>query len=439
MTTANATPVSKPFSELLVISDDRSWIWATISDALSQAKYDFVRLPSNTPIRPSWQRFEKTARIIILWENTHRTGGAIVEEILDVDPMFDVSERIIVVTYNPTREDIVYINELGILRVVKMRNRPADREQATQELLRHVATPAARNSIEKFWQSTQATIDRGGLHGKADHIEALEQDIRNFMSKFPNEKRTAKYLDAMASLAAMRGDAAKALEFWEFALSANPNFFRALNNLVNFHISRKDHNAAFSLLQRIHEHNRANIMRMVKMGNIKRDQGESERAEHYYKLALERDQFCSGALNGMAELMFLRGQLEDSRQLIAKSHLAEQLATRLNRMGIEMVQKKAYAPALEHYTKAQYVLPQQEKGPMLFYNIGLCYAKWSKYSKAAEFLRIALIKDPSYQKASELLQKVEERLNETSGAQEQSQQNGMAGILGIKDPFDQVS
>jgi Tfp pilus assembly protein PilF len=53
------------------------------------------------------------------------------------------------------------------------------------------------------------------------------------------------------------------------------------------------------------------------------------------------------------------------------------------------------------------VLPQQDKGPLLFYNIGLCYSRWGKKDMAREFLKIALIKEPNYRKARKLLSQLE--------------------------------
>ena len=70
------------------------------------------------------------------------------------------------------------------------------------------------------------------------------------------------------------------------------------------------------------------------------------------------------ALNGMAEIRFHQGDLEESRRLLARSQLAYKTAANLNQMGIDMVKKLKYEQALEHYTRAQYVLPQQDKGPL---------------------------------------------------------------------------
>jgi tetratricopeptide (TPR) repeat protein len=80
-----------------------------------------------------------------------------------------------------------------------------------------------------------------------------------------------------------------------------------------------------------------------------------------------------------------------------------------------MVRGNKYEQALEHYTRAQYVLPQQEKGPMLFFNIALCYYRWGRFTLAREFVRIALIKDPRYGKAQRLLQLVDAEISKNQG------------------------
>src|SRR5207244_11007465 len=57
----------------------------------------------------------------------------------------------------------------------------------------------------------------------------------------------------------------------------------------------------------------------------------------YFKSALERDSYCSGALNGLAEIRFNQGDLEESRRLLARSQLAYKTAATLNQQGIELV------------------------------------------------------------------------------------------------------
>jgi Tfp pilus assembly protein PilF len=73
------------------------------------------------------------------------------------------------------------------------------------------------------------------------------------------------------------------------------------------------------------------------------------------------------------------------------------------------VRQGKYREALTHYSHAQYVLPQQDKSPLLFYNMGLCFARWGRPHTASEFLRIALIKQPEFKKAQQLLSRLESK------------------------------
>ena len=206
-----------------------------------------------------------------------------------------------------------------------------------------------------------------------------------------------------------RGNNEKALKLWKKALDKNPNYYRAYNNMITYYRQEGDYEAAYALMQKMQELNKSNIARLVSMGELHAESNEEVKAEHCFKSALERDRYCGRALNGLAEIRFWQGRLDDSRELLLKSKIAYRVAAKLNRVGIDLVKKGKYKDALEHYCKAQYVLPQQEKGPLLFYNIGLCYSRWGKFDQAKEFLKIALVKEPKYIKAQRLLAHIESK------------------------------
>ena len=160
------------------------------------------------------------------------------------------------------------------------------------------------------------------------------------------------------------------------------------------------------------------------MGETQLALNDDRKAEHYFRSALDKDAWCSGALNGIAEIKFRQDDLETARTMLEKSALSYRFASKLNLQGIEMVRRGRYDDALEHYSKAQYVLPQQEKGPQLFYNIGLCYSRWNKPVMAVEFLKLAIIKEPNYKKAQRLMEQI----------QQLSTHEGIIGNLGDETP-----
>ena len=408
----NAFGQYKHLKDILVISDDKSWVWMFLESVLEDQKTDFVKLPSSIPIRSSWSRFKDAERIIIHWESTQRRGGAIIEEILDVAPHYDVGDKIIVITTNPTHEDVVYFSELGVRRIIKTRQTEKHLTQCSRELRHHLGSGSSKSPIETRWREILRTIDFVPGNAVPGRFSTLFQQIESLRKE--ERQDSARYYDAKACLLAKSGNHREAEKLWLRSLDYNSNYYRTYNNLIRMYLATDRLDEALSLMKKMHTLNKDNSSRMVDMGELYQAKDEPDRAEHYFNLALERDSYCSRALNGLAEINFLRGNLDESRRLLARSNLAYKLAQRLNSRGIEMVNQAKYEDALQHYSKAQYVIPQQEKGPMLFFNMGLCYSRWGKVAMAKQFLRLALIKEPNYKKAYRLLTMLETGLQKAS-------------------------
>lgn len=393
------TPTEKSkFKENLVFMDDQTWLWKHVSGEMKGLGLEHVRLKADTPVRYSWDRLKHANRIVIHWEARSRPGGAIIEEILEVQPNFDVGERCIILTTNPTHEDVVYFSELGVRRIIRMRNRDKDLIHTARELATHLSALPVTDRIEQSWRRILFAIDTLPDVPPPEMLAKVEDGVR----KLKPDEFTARYLDAIGSIDAFKENDESAVKHWHAALDKNPNYFRSFNNLIRFYRKRNKPAEALSLMQKMHELNKANVSRLVAMGEVQLELKDDTKAEFYFNSALDRDSYCSGALNGLAEIRFHQGNLEESRRLLSRSNLAYKTAANLNKAGIEMVRTNRFQDALEHYTRAQYVLPMQDKGPMLFYNIALCYFRWGRQAMAKEFVTIALIKEPSYKKARKL-------------------------------------
>ena len=399
---SNTAKEKSRFQENLIFMDDQTWLWKLVSGEMKTLNLEHVRLKADTPVRYSWERLKHAGRIVIHWEARTRPGGAIVEEILEVQPNFDVGERIIILTTNPTHEDVVYFSELGVRRIVRMRNRDKDLISSAREIATHLSSLPVTDRIEQTWRRILFAIDTLPDTPPAEMLAKVEDSVR----KLKTEEFTARYLDALGSIDNFKENHASAVKHWHAALDKNPNYFRSYNNLIKFYRKRGKPSEALGLMQKMHELNKANVSRLVGMGEVQLELHDTVKAEFYFNSALDRDAYCSGALNGLAEIRFHQGNLEESRRLLSRSNLAYKTAANLNKTGIELVKGNRYQDALEHYTRAQYVLPMQDKGPMLFYNIALCYFRWGRQSMAKEFVRIALIKEPNYKKASKLYDQI---------------------------------
>jgi tetratricopeptide (TPR) repeat protein len=297
---------------------------------------------------------------------------------------------------------MVYSNELDIKRIVQIRQRVREIKRASREIKTHLTSSAFKSKVEIAWQKVERAINVIEQTTDPQKIERIDQALENLRAKV-DKKPTPQYYDAKASLEFHRGNNAIAERFWKQAIELNPNFYKTYNKLISFYNATHQDERALDLIRKMQTLNKNNISRIVKMGEIYNKLKKEDKAEHCFKSALTRDKFCSQALNGLAEIKFRQGNLDESRNLLAQSRLAYKMATTLNQQGIELVNEGSYEDALKHYSKAQFVLPQQDKGPMLFYNIGLCYSKWGKPEIAQQFLKIALIKAPEYAKAKKLL------------------------------------
>jgi pentatricopeptide repeat protein len=396
--------------EIICICDDQSWIWNFITTNLTNLKRKHVRLSSSIIIRKSWNRIKKTPLIVVYWENVERSAGAILEEILEVDSNFNIAERVIVVTSNPQHEDVVYFSELGVKRIVRLTLRAKSLKDSAVELARHVVGKTPTSETDKQWSRLLRVLSHCTAKTTEAQLNKLDRAI-NAMAERAGQKDNAIYLDAMATIENLRGNEEKAVGFWQRALEVNPNYYRTYNNLIKFFQQTKQFQLALDLIKKMQALNKNSVSRAVQIGQVHSMMNQDDKAEHYFSLALNKDKYCSSALNGLAEIRFRQDNLEDARSLLARSNIAYKTASYLNQIGIELVRQKKYKAALIHYSKAQFVLPQQSKGPMLFYNIGLCYSKWGKPAMAIEFLKIALIKEPKYKKAQNLLNTVTTRRN----------------------------
>lgn len=390
----------------LAFVDDSTWIWDMVKSALSAASVNFLKMPSDVPVRLNWQRFELTPFIIVHWEASKRHAGALIEEILDVDLSSDPTNKIIVITTNPVHQDVVYFSELGLTKIIRVRNRDVDLLSATKELSKHLLGMNTNNlDDDSKWRQLRVRIDRLDQNPSQQDLSEIEKCIVELSRE--THRSPARRLEAEAALALKKSDPNKASYLAIRAIEQNPNFFRAWNTLIAAKQALGEHQEAYALLQKMQLRNRDCVRRISAMGHTLIAMNDLVKAEQFFRSAMDRDPYCSSALNGMAEVKFLQHDLDAAKTLLSKSSKAHELAVKLNALGILLSRQGKYKEALKLYTDAQYILPDQSRGHQIFYNIALCYAKWGKPAVASQFLRLALLKKPDYQKALEWFARIQ--------------------------------
>ena len=387
--------------DILVFVDNDDFVWEFVKNALLSSNQTYIKINSTTSLRENWTSFHKASNFIIYWENLQRNGGAIVEEILEIDPIYDVSNKIIILTTHPHHQDVIYFNELNIKKIILLRQKIDIIQKASKDLIKYLNQKFTSNPVELMWHNLQHNIDQIKQNKlELSEITNIEQKIQKISDK---QKNTAKYYDILAQIYFLKQNFKQSEELWNKALDINPNYYRTYSNLIEYYIATNQLDMACNLLHKLHTLNQKGISHLVKLGEIYLKKDEQLKAEHYFKEALEKDKYCSKALNGLAIIKFKQADLEEAKKLISRSSLISQFASTLNEMGINLVKNQKYQQALDLYTKAQYVVPNRIKSSMLFYNIGLCYLKWNKNELAKKFLNLALTKESNYIKAQKLL------------------------------------
>lgn len=393
-------------AESLLIVDDDSWVLSVCKNALQGNPQRILKISSDINIRENWHRFREAPFVIIHWENHRRSSGALLEEILEKDDTLDPTNRLVVVTTNPLHEDVVYFGELGIWRLVRARNRQEDLKNAAAEIKQHIASIAKQTKDhESNWRQLQRRLDRLSQPVSTETEEFIRGRIEDLSNKNPSN--AARQFEAMASLAFKSGRLEYASQLAIKALDANPNFFRAWNILVQAKSSAGKHDEAYAILQKMQLRNRNSVSRLCAIGHTLIALKDFQRAEKFFTSAIDRDKTHPSALNGLAEIRFFESDIESAKTLLAKSRNPHDLAINLNETGVRLVRDGKYKEALEHYTKAQYVLPEKSHGHQIYYNIALAYAKWGQIGTAQKFLKLSLVKKPDYKKAANLLARLQ--------------------------------
>jgi pentatricopeptide repeat protein len=394
----------KMLEKSLVICDDTTWIWHFINTTLRSREIDHLRLNSSFSFKTNWQRFKSCKHIILVWENRFRPHGSIIEEIKGIEPTRDIGEQVIVITTSPGRQDVIYFHELGIYKIVKLENDKTRIEQARKELTSYMENHQVKNT--QIMGKLHRLLDLIMQKPTKDLID-IAIKLHKAMTGKPGNKLKAPIYDIDATLAYARKDLPLAISYWEKALDLNPNYFRAVNSLIHVYREMNEPNKAIMLMKKMHQNNNRHVGRLTCMGQTYLDVKNNYLAEGFFSRAIEKDKFSDPAKTGLAEVKFLQGDLVTAKRLLQDVHSSDTIAKSLNRRGIDLVHSEHYKEALKHYIQAHYILPDQNKSSLIFYNIGLCYSRWGEFALAEQYLKLALIKNPDYAKAKSLLARVQ--------------------------------
>ena len=194
----------------------------------------------------------------------------------------------------------------------------------------------------------------------------------------------------------------RALEAYMEAHRNAPVFIEPLKRLASF-FEEKDMSAHLDYLMKLDKLSPLNAERKRDIGSVHFRQGNEDKAENFFDQALDcADREASGLIENIAwsiaDLVAEKSPglsekyLEKILQAKA-SRLSRADLTTFNRLGIVLKKQGKWEKAIEHYTKALTVAPDDEG---LYYNIGMAYFDGGDNQAATKHFDQALRLNPGF-------------------------------------------
>lgn len=317
--------------------------------------------------------------------------------------------RTVVLGPGMTREDAIYLSEYELGGVFSLPDSRKSWDRQIETIVTrtenlHTREIERRTSAEERYVSRfQELLSVWGRLSDEVKMNATDQLLRVLGD-------TSRYCELLAAKSLAEGSFSAAEQWLRKAISKNPNYFSAMRMLADVYLRANKPNKALEILDKMKESNPRNVDLLVKIAHCHMQLGDLQKAERSYSKALCIDEHHQQARENYGRLKILLGDYEAARSLLKNTNQSRELAGFLNKVGIELVAQEKFEQSIQHYKNAQKVIPGNEQSHLLFLNIGLAYAKWGKYKEARQYASLALIRRPEYQKATQLLKKIEERL-----------------------------
>jgi tetratricopeptide (TPR) repeat protein len=410
-------------SQVLVIGDDSERVEPMVS-ALGQF-FPVAQIQRTSTLRlgAPEQNFQNTRALVLLWEsNSLQDWRTLLEQktvskrscegiVCDVatqwgDPLL---RRTAAFAKSLSREEVTFLGEFGVGLVQGMSSDKADWPQDHQKFAQRLhklisledddgGTPAEKSvrRFERVLKSWSYSTDNEKIYASDELLRTLGD--------------TARYCELMSRRALLENDPKTAEQWLRRAVDKNPNYLRALQGLADIHIELGRLQEALAILEKLKLNNPRHPKRLAQIAECHLALGEFERADKSFSRSLSVDEHSLQVREDLARVKLGLGDYDSAKLLLQNCGDVSRVASYLNAYGIQLVRAGRYEESIEHYKKAQLVLPTNTNRHQILFNIGLAYAKWGRYTEARQYAQLALARDPNYAKAAQLLRTMEDRL-----------------------------
>lgn len=287
----------------------------------------------------------------------------------------------IVLSGEADRSALIYLFELGVSNFII-------KPISVNTLIEKIAlTIRPQTKIGELIDKAKKMLEQG----RGDEALALSNQI---LVLKPN---SAAGLMVQGDAYLLLGDKGKAVEAYLNAEKSAKLFLDPLKRLVEFYKIEDDIQAQIKYLGKLDNLSPHNVQRKMELGTLNLEIKNIPEAERHFDGALavatrEALNSVGDVATAIAEICaagdpaisekYCRKALEMKRGVLGKSDLEI-----FNRLGLALRRQGKWSEAIQEYTKAQAIAPQDEN---LFYNIALAYMEGKKNSMALYNVETAL-------------------------------------------------
>ncbi|MFW5735011.1 MAG: tetratricopeptide repeat protein [Oceanidesulfovibrio sp.] len=295
--------------------------------------------------------------------------------------------KVVILTGETERQRLVLLHEIGADNFI---SKPISMNILIEKI---AFTIKPQGKIGKL-------IDNGKqLLSKEQYEESLKV-VRQILEIKPNS--AAGFLimgDAYKGL----GKKDKAVEAYENACEHAAMYMEPLKKLAEFYEEEGDHENRLRYLEKLDKLSPLNVERKVDMGGIHVNLGNEEKAELLFEHAI--NQAKKEAMNYIEEITSKIGGIYEKhdpdkavkyyrKAIDLKGDMLDKSDIKIfNSLGIALRRQGKWREAVDEYTKARTVSPEDEN---LLYNIALAYAEGKEMRKSTESLAKALELNPEF-------------------------------------------
>lgn len=293
--------------------------------------------------------------------------------------------RVIVLTWEATRETVAYFFELGVRRVLV---KPVSADKVIEEMAMALDPPS---ELKKLTERCSRMLAR------EDYDEALEITDRILLLTPDSARGLAMRGDALMGI----GETDKGVQSYMAAHESKPIFMEPLIKLAAA-FSEMDDERALSYMQQLDEISPLNPERKVDIAEQHLRQGRTEEAEAYLDRSVEvAERERLSMVGDLTERIVdaVAGQAPDlavkylNRVIDTKRVLGRDDLVHFNRLGIILRGEGKWREAVEVYERALSIVKDD---PVVHYNMGLAYWEGNERMTALKCFERAMNLDPQF-------------------------------------------